>query len=161
MSTIKAFLAVIFAGRLCLGISHPAMAYSQVPSPSTADYQRRILYYVNQYRIKHHLPLLAMRNAISEEAARHSRAMERHVVAFGHTGFYERIKRVYHHLGNCQGGAENVAYYRLDAKRLVDGWIASSGHRRNILGNYNLTGIGIAYGKKGWAYYTQIFIRQR
>jgi uncharacterized protein YkwD len=52
-----------------------------------------------------------------------------------------------------------VAYYKSDAKKLVDAWIASRGHRQNILGNYNLTGIGIAHNKKGWGYYTQIFIR--
>jgi len=123
------------------------------------DYQQQILYYVNQYRMKHHLSALKMNSAISSEAAKHSRDMASKAMPFGHTGYNGRIKRLYTKFGQCRGGAENVAYYRLGAKKLVDAWIASPGHRQNIVGNYNLTGIGIAYSKKGWAYYTQIFLR--
>lgn len=124
-----------------------------------AEYQTSILYYVNAYRIKHHLAPLKMSNLISQEAAKHSRDMASHSMPFGHNDFDGRIKRLYQQLKECRGGAENVAYYKLDAKRLVEQWIASPGHRRNIEGNYNLTGIGIAHSKKGWAYYTQIFLR--
>jgi uncharacterized protein YkwD len=124
-----------------------------------AEYQTSILYYVNAYRIKHHLAPLKMSNLISQEAAKHSLDMASHSMPFGHNDFDGRIKRLYQQLKECRGGAENVAYYKLDAKRLVEQWIASPGHRRNIEGNYNLTGIGIAHSKKGWAYYTQIFLR--
>ena len=124
-----------------------------------AEHQKRILYYINEYRVKHHLSPLKMNNAISEEAAKHSRAMASKTMPFGHNDFNGRIKRLYKKIALCRGGAENVAYYRIDDKKLVDGWIASSGHRQNIVGNYNLTGIGIAHGKTGWAYYTQIFLR--
>lgn len=123
------------------------------------DYQKQILYYVNQYRVKHHLSALKMSNTISTEAAKHSRDMANKAMPFGHIGYNGRIKRLYTKFTQCNGGAENVAYYKLDAKKLVEAWIASPGHRQNIVGNYNLTGIGIAYGKKGWAYYTQIFLR--
>lgn len=122
--------------------------------------QKMILYYVNQYRAKYHLVPLKLINTISQEAAHHSSDMARKAMPFGHSGFNGRINRLYHQIPHCNGGAENVAYYRINAKRLVEGWIASSGHRQNILGNYNLTGIGIAHGKKGWAYYTQIFLRE-
>ena len=123
------------------------------------DQQTMILYYVNQYRIKHHLAPLKMMNVISQEAAIHSRDMASHAMSFGHDGFNGRIKRLYQKIKDCNGAAENVAYYKVDAKKLVEQWVASRGHRQNIEGNYNLTGIGIAYSKKGWAYYTQIFIR--
>lgn len=123
------------------------------------DYQKQILYYVNQYRVKHHLSALKMSNTISTEAAKHSHDMANKSMPFGHTGYNGRIKRLYTKFEQCRGGAENVAYYKLNAKKLVDAWIASPGHRQNIVGNYNLTGIGIAYSKKGWAYYTQIFLR--
>ena len=136
-----------------------AQEHSQTPvRMSTAEYQTRILYYVNAYRAKHHLPALQMKSTISKIAALHSHDMANHRTAFGHTGFNGRIKRLYQQYDSCRGAAENVAFYRLDPKRLVDAWVASPGHRRNIEGHYNLTGIGIAYGKKGWAYYTQIFL---
>ena len=126
---------------------------------SDADDQKMILYYVNQYRAKHHLSPLKLIPVISKEAAKHSRDMASKAMPFGHAGFNGRIKTLYKKIGDCRSGAENVAYYKINAKRLVDGWIASPGHRRNIEGNYNLTGIGIAHSKKGWAYYTQIFLR--
>jgi len=126
---------------------------------SNATYQQKILYYVNEYRVKHHLTPLKMSSTISTEAAKHSRDMASKTLSFGHSGYNGRIKRLYKKINLCRGGAENVAYYKLDAKKLVDAWIASPGHRQNIVGNYNLTGIGIAHSKKGWAYFTQIFLR--
>ena len=126
---------------------------------SDAEQQTMILYYVNAYREKHHLAPLQMNRVISREATKHSRDMASHAMPFGHNEFNGRIKRLYQQIRECRGGAENVAYYRINDKKLVDGWIASRGHRQNILGGYNLTGIGIAHGKTGWAYYTQIFLR--
>lgn len=136
-------------------LSTPASALAS----DDAHMQQMILHYVNVYRAKHHLPPLKLSAAASQEAAYHSQAMANKTTPFGHAHFNDRIKRLYKKFEHCRGGAENVAYYRANAKRLVDGWIASPGHRRNIEGHYNLTGIGIAHGKPGWAYFTQIFIQ--
>ena len=60
--------------------------------------------------------------------------------------------------------AENVAYnsgYSDPATQAVQGWLKSTGHRQNLEGNYNLTGIGIAKNAKGEYYFTQIFILSR
>ena len=57
-------------------------------------------------------------------------------VPFGHQGFAVRIKRVQAHLPNTSNAAENVAYHYKTAKIVVDGWMQSPGHRRNILGDY-------------------------
>ncbi len=123
------------------------------------SFQHQILHYVNQYRMRHFLRPLKMSETISIEAEKHSRDMANKSMPFGHTGYTGRMKRLYTKFDHCRGGAENVAYYKTDAKKLVDAWMASPGHRQNIMGGYNLTGIGIAYSKKGWAYYTQIFLR--
>ena len=137
----------------------PSLAAQTHQAQTDADYQRQILYYVNAYRAKHHLRALTLNPLISEEAAAHSLDMARHAKRFGHDGFSARIKRLYRRIKHCNGGAENVAYYKLSPKQLVDAWMASAGHRHNILGPYQLTGIGIAHSKKGWAYFTQIFLR--
>lgn len=137
-----------------IGIS----AYAQ-GGLTDAEYQKQILFYVNKYRQAHHLPSLKMNDNISQTAKGHSIAMADQKVSFGHTKFNERIKHLYKIIPNSSGGAENVAYYKKGPKELVDAWIASRGHRHNILGNYNQTGIGIAHNKKGWGYYTQIFIK--
>ena len=75
--------------------------------------------------------------------------MARGRVGFGHDGFGSRAA----HSG---GKAENVAYNRT-ARGAVSSWLGSPGHRRNIEGSYNLTGIGIAPGRRGGYFFTQIF----
>ncbi len=160
MNKIKILINIIVI-TASIVLVQSAMAAAQVNKKMTTDTdnQKMILYYVNAYRLKHHLTPLKMSHVISVEAAKHSQDMASKAKPFGHDDFNGRIKRLYQQIKECRGGAENVAYYKLDAKKLVEQWVASPGHRRNIEGNYNLTGIGIAHGKKGWAYYTQIFLR--
>ncbi|WP_237758087.1 CAP domain-containing protein [Legionella oakridgensis] len=144
----------------CLVFSPVSLAiHPNEQATSDAYYQTLILQYINEYRLKHHLSPLQMNSVMSLEAKKHSQDMANKSIPFGHQHFDARIQRLYKEIKNCRGGAENVAYYKLDAKKLVDAWIASPGHRRNIQGHYNLTGIGIAHSKQGWAYYTQIFLR--
>jgi uncharacterized protein YkwD len=117
-----------------------------------------VLSYVNQYRARHHLPPLQMNALLSVEAQKHSANMSTHRIPFGHVGFNDRIKRLYRVIPNANGGSENVAEGKWDARQVVAGWMNSPGHRRNILGRYNLTGIGITKDNRGHIYYTQIFI---
>ncbi len=53
--------------------------------------------------------------------------------------------------------AENVAYGYSDAATVMAGWMASDGHRRNILSPHVDLGVGLAYGADGRAYWTQVF----
>jgi uncharacterized protein YkwD len=48
----------------------------------------------------------------------------------------------------------------LTAHKVVDGWLHSPGHKKNIEGDYNFTGIGVSKDKNGRIYYTQIFLRK-
>lgn len=152
---------VVFIG--VLSLSHVLAASSMTSTKSKRqDFQGLVLHYVNQYRAKYHLKPLKMNRYASSEAYRHSLNMAHKKIAFGHEGFSGRYKRLYHSNKNCQGASENVAYYPMDAKKLVRGWMSSPGHRRNILGHYNQTGIGIvSSSKKGWGYMTQIFLQCR
>jgi uncharacterized protein YkwD len=57
--------------------------------------------------------------------------------------------------------AENVALGYPNAETVVEGWMNSSGHRRNILDRDVVeTGIGIARSASGGIYYCQVFGRQ-
>ncbi len=47
------------------------------------------------------------------------------------------------------------------AEIVVKQWLLSPGHRQNIRGNYNLTGIGVARDERGRPYYTQMFVRTK
>ena len=117
-----------------------------------------ILHYVNEYRHKKGLPTLTMNAVISAQAQQHSENMAAHKTAFGHNGFDARMSRISSQLGRANATAENVAMGGMGAKQVVNMWLTSPGHRRNIEGPYNLTGIGIASDGKGNLYFTQIFI---
>jgi uncharacterized protein YkwD len=52
-----------------------------------------------------------------------------------------------------------VASGQMTAREVVNGWLKSPGHKKNIEGNFVLTGIGYARSKKGDIYFTQIFSR--
>ncbi|WP_058496267.1 CAP domain-containing protein [Legionella drozanskii] len=136
-------------------------AQSPIKKTETVDSanQKAILVYVNEYRAKRGLKPLKMNNLMSAEAAKHSRDMANHAIPFGHQYFDKRIHRLFNAIQQCQGGSENVAYNYKDAKDVVRNWLTSRGHRRNIEGNYNLTGIGLARDKRGKLYFTQIFLR--
>ena len=118
-----------------------------------------ILKYVNEYRHSKGLKALQANSFISSVALDHSRNMLSGKTPFGHDGFRDRIDRIKKKLGPIHVAAENVASGPMGAREVVDGWLHSPGHRRNIEGDFRLTGIGLAYGKRGMIYFTQIFTK--
>lgn len=42
-------------------------------------------------------------------------------------------------------------------KVAVDGWIASDGHRKNLLGDFCCCGVGVFLSKDGTWFFTQLF----
>jgi uncharacterized protein YkwD len=46
----------------------------------------------------------------------------------------------------------------LIAQQAVNGWIKSPGHRKNLVGHFNLCGIGVYKSNSGTVYLTQIFV---
>lgn len=124
------------------------------------SFEQDILFYTNRYRSAKGRPALQLNKEASRQAKSHSRDMASHRTAFGHNGFEGRVQRIRKKEGFIASSAENVAYGDLTAKEVVDGWIKSTPHRKNILGNYTEIGIGVAKGSKGVLYYTQIFIKK-
>ena len=60
----------------------------------------------------------------------------------------------YRNLGGRNfGSAENISAGRLLGIDAFDGWVNSSGHRRNMLGNHNYLGVGYGYNpsSSGWS----------
>jgi uncharacterized protein YkwD len=115
---------------------------------------------VNEYRSSLNLPALEFSVSISQQAIIHSQNMAQQTVAFSHDGFQSRLEAIKNHI-SYRSGAENVAYnmgYQDPVSTAVAGWIESDGHRQNMEGNYNLTGIGVAVNSEGEYYFTQIFI---
>jgi uncharacterized protein YkwD len=130
-----------------------------MPAKAPASMSEDILRYVNQHRRSMGLRALQPNSFISSVALGHSRDMLARRVPFGHEGFRARIDRIRKKLGAVHVAAENVASGPMSAREVVDGWLNSPGHRRNIEGDFRLTGIGLAARSDGMIYFTQIFTK--
>ena len=145
----------------------PTQSPPQIPmntnlaSTSITDLEKAVNQQINQYRASKKLPPLSIDPRISQQAKIHSENMASGKVKFSHDGFDGRVKAI---TIPYQSVAENVAYnmgFSDPVRNAVDGWIKSDGHRKNMEGQFNLTGIGIAKNAKGEYYFTQLFVRSR
>ncbi len=141
-----------------LGIFLCTMIFAapKAPAPSMSA---EILRLVNQHRRAIGRPPLQANSFISSVALEHSRDMLSGKTPFGHDGFRNRIDRIREKLGPMHVVAENVASGPMSAREVVEGWLHSPGHRRNIEGDFRLTGIGLAFGRDGNIFFTQIFAK--
>lgn len=146
---------LVFIGCLALFNISACRAQKEHGSPS---FEEQILYYTNQFRSAHNLPSLKLNGFISKEAAQHSHDMANGHTSFGHSGFQQRTNDLHEKLGTTATG-ENVAFGELSAKEVVDIWISSPPHRKNLLGNFTMVGIGIAQNSDGVLFFTQLFAR--
>lgn len=145
----------------------PAAETKNNPAPATPKealvsnkLNNDILYYVNEYRQSRGLKRLELLDVATVQAYMHSRDMATGKAAFGHGGFEQRIHIISQSEGRISASAENVAYGELSAREVVRGWLNSPGHKKNIEGNYALTGIGTYKDRQGVIYFTQIFLRR-
>ena len=135
---------------------------AQAPT-SLQTLEQAVLTQINQYRASRKLAPLTLNATISEQARAHSQAMASGQVPFSHNGFQQRVATIARTIPYSRA-AENVAYnqgYSDPVNQAVQGWLQSAGHRQNIEGAFDLTGIGVAQNAKGEYYFTQIFIRRR
>jgi uncharacterized protein YkwD len=149
---------ILFLYKLNLFLIFYAGNPSLSPDRYVDSIQSEILRYVNEDRKKHGLPALQLNSMESSLAEKHSHNMATGKVKFGHDGFNSRAKAIQKSLGSSEIG-ENVASGQMTAREVVNGWLKSPGHKKNIEGNFILTGIGYARSRKGDIYFTQIFSR--
>ncbi len=147
------FLAFIF-------LSFQACSQSPEQINGETQLQQSVLDYVNQYRRGKGLAPFKMMPIITTEALKHSKNMADGRVAFGHDGFEGRADRLMSQIEQSNAIAENVAYGKFSAQEVVNRWLQSAGHRKNIEGKFNLTGVGIIKRNDGYIYFTQIFLNK-
>ena len=120
--------------------------------------QEEVLALTNNFREREGQPRLELNEALSAVARKHALAMADHCQPFSHEGATERFQDS----GlTCHNFAENLAvskgYAReAMAQATVDGWIASPGHRKNLLGPFNVCGIGWSSNDDCQLYITQL-----
>jgi uncharacterized protein YkwD len=132
-------------------------------STTTAALERKALIQINQHRARRGLPALTANATITQQARLHSQNMASGRVRFSHQGFQQRLQAIARVIP-IRAMAENIAYnsgYSDPVTVAVQGWLKSPGHKINIEGNYNLTGIGVAKSRTGAYYFTQVFVRNR
>lgn len=137
------------------------LATAQVPTRSARQASRATIAAVieatNAERVAAGCRALRVDDRLGAAAQRHSvdMAMRKNMSHIGGDGstFTDRIRSA----GYPRPGAENIAFGQPTAASVVVAWMASSGHRRNIL-NCLYTTIGVGFDPRG-NYWTQNFGR--
>ncbi|MEI8280562.1 MAG: CAP domain-containing protein [Bacteroidota bacterium] len=138
-----------------------SFAQQKTTQSEKKNMEEDVLVLINQYRKKMGLTPLKMNSKITEVALTHSRNMASGQTAFGHDGFEGRTEQLRNEISNVYAEAENVAYGATSAKEVVNMWLHSPGHKKNIEGKYNLTGIAIVEDDSGTLFFTQLFLRKQ
>ena len=143
--------------RLTLLLPLTVLSLFLVPAPSASaeTYTQALLRYTNYERGKAHLPpvrvSLCVKGRFADTWARHLAA--RHALS------HQSLTPI---MSQCHGNAagENVAKGNVTPQRMVAMWMASPGHRANILSTrYNAIGVGATRGSDSAVYGVQDFIR--
>jgi uncharacterized protein YkwD len=146
-----------------VGSSSPPPARSTAPS-ALGPTESRIFDLVNSERRRQGLAAVVYNPDLDRMAKIQAQNMARfqkmaHVLP--ESGLPTLVDRA-HYAGYPYGRlAENVAEGFPSAQTVVQGWMASKGHRANILdGDVLETGIGIARSPSGVLYFCQVFGRR-
>lgn len=160
----------ILLGLLCVsflmtGCASPKMATedesrSYYSEAETSLLEREMFNAINEYRASRGLKQLEWNDKLTGLARIHSINMASGSIPFGHDGIDMRNKIIDKVL-DWKKISENVAY-STPRNSLVDQvlvqWIKSTEHHKNIIGNYNLSGIGVSRSSDGKLYFTQMFV---
>jgi uncharacterized protein YkwD len=130
------------------------------PAFKLSEAESQILELTNQERKKKELPLLRHNPVLSQLARAHSANMAKqgkmdHILD-GKTPF-DRMRDAGYQF---KRGGENIAAgeAKVALTDVIRTWMESKGHRENILGtDFTEIGVGVAKGKDGQIYYTQVF----
>ena len=126
-----------------------------------SPYEEKMLTLVNEEREKRGKPPLLAWDPVVKIAKEHSKSMASKKIPFGHDGFEKRAQKI-RIFCSPESFGENVAYNKNCEDPLMQafqGWMESSGHRDNILGDYTETGVGISIDQEGAFFFTQLFTK--
>ena len=129
------------------------------PSTPTANLEQQTFAEINEYRVSRGLTALTWNEVVANQARQHSQNMASGTTPFGHDGFNDRVATIRQTIP-WSNAAENVAV-NTTVSGAVGSWLNSAGHRANIEGHFDLTGVGTATAGNGSVYFTQIFVKRR
>lgn len=127
----------------------------------------RLFEKVNDYRLSRGRTALLRHSGLDRLAQEHSEYLRQHRGSFSlsgsnvsHIGFDGRVAEC-RHLYQMENMSENVlaAKYpgEVRAQALLDLWIGSNDHHKNILDSWTCTGVGVVQDADGTIFSTQLF----
>lgn len=131
---------------------------SDTENTNITSYEQEILELINAHRTSNGLSRLALLDAIKTQTNAHTNYMI-NAGAISHDNFNQRSTYLREN-ADARSTAENVASGYSTAQSVVNGWLNSEGHRRNIEGNYTHFHLTAKQSSNNKWYYTNIFIRQ-
>jgi uncharacterized protein YkwD len=155
--TVRRLVLLAIAPAAFLGALAVATPASAAPVP-WQTLQTEIVKWTNHQRARHGCRPVRTDNRLIRAARDHSAWMAR-TRQFSHTGvggstFVVRVKRA----GYARPLSENIAYGYPTGAAVVNAWMKSPGHRRNLLNCRATTvGVGAVYASNGRPYYTHDF----
>lgn len=160
VSKIKAWSVALFSC-FCLCNCTNENATEEIIQNSSLDYKQmetQIHEQINQHRLRQGLDALEPIALIAATASNHNG----HMIAKGevcHHGFGAREKELGAGLGAIVV-AENVGYGFQTAQGVVQAWIRSQEHKKNIEGDFDSMGIAASQNEDGLYYFTNIFVKR-
>lgn len=133
---------------------------SQSDSQSIGSYEQEVLRLVNEQRAKYGLSALTYSKSLEAVAYAHSRDMAQNNY-FSHTNLKGQspFDRLASAKITYRAAAENIAAGQKTPAAVVDAWMNSEGHRKNILNSsVKQMGLGVYQGGSYGIYWTQLFI---
>lgn len=144
-------------------VSNPDLIYPgdrlTIPQLDRAvlSYEQEVVRLVNAIRRENGLGELTLNWELSRVARYKSQDMvDRHYFSHNSPTYGSPFQMMQSFGLRYRVAGENIAYGYSTPQAVVDGWMNSEGHRKNIL-NANFTQIGVGYVSQGH-YWTQMFI---
>lgn len=136
-------IAVIFGAALVSGKNATA---------SVADFRQQIDITTNNYRAANGLSRLTYDYSLEKVAQQWAEYLAANSEYYHNPNLSKQVFAD----NSFRAVAENLVAERDNGTIAVEAWIGSDGHRKNLLGNYNRQGIGVAYGGKHGITYVQV-----
>ncbi|WBX72366.1 CAP domain-containing protein [Tenacibaculum retecalamus] len=137
------------------------LAQENTETPTTfteKGIESEILSRINDYRASNGYSTLNKLQVIKSQTYNHTNYMiDKDKVS--HDLFFQR-KEFLNKNANAKGVGENVAYAYSSAASVVNAWINSEGHRKNIEGDYTHFEVTAEKDSNGKWYFTNIFVKK-
>ncbi len=120
--------------------------------------EQNILQLINAYRLEKGFSKLNQLSIIKIQTQEHTNYMvDKNILS--HDYFYKRKEFLTNNAEAISVG-ENVAYGYSSAQSVVNAWLKSDEHKKNIEGDFNCFNVSAEINSEGKWYFTNIFIKK-